>query len=399
MKKKTDKEPEDKKTAAKVAKVASLAAELAKASSGRNVVTPASELPFVRRMPLMQPAFDYVSRGGLLVNRINEFVGEYSTLKTYHAMLGIIQFQRYDWANNEPNAFVKFDYKTEHVTTKSGEFAVNTLVKAHLRRGYKPVNTPQVKKVIILDVEGTFDSKRALAMGVDVEGLLYLCPDNLNAGIDVIAAYAADEETSLVVIDALYSVGEEKEAESSMEDNQMSSNPRFWNKAIRVMQAAMNRNDENDITVIAINTTYAKIGISYGDPMKVKNGHQLSLAKSLSVNFTALALQPGKDKNGIECTIGRNIKLKCTKNKAGRPFLDATFYFDFIGNEHTLPGSPDFYQQICDLAVREGLIERSGSWFQYKEFKEQGLEKLVQLLVTNDSIKQLTKDVYATFTD
>lgn len=399
--KKVEKVPEDKPKKA-ASSISNTLLSLAKKFGGGTIVS-ATQVPNVYKIPTGNLGFDFVTTGGIPVNRITEVFGDYSSLKTLHAILAMASFQRQNWADRENGhkAINRIEYKfTKHVFKEDGEEVEHTIaqiVNIIPRRGYK--QDIVAKRVAFVDYEGTFDKVRAKALGVDLEGLLYICPATPSEGVDIIDALLSDPEICLVVIDSISAVGADSETDSSMEDQQMAANARFWNKAFRKFQAAINRNPEKDVTLFVINSAYEKVGMVFGDPTKVKNGVQLRLAKSMSIQHTALKEIPGKDAKGNDVIIGKHIKLKNVKNKTGRPLLETTFFFNYIDDPATgeLAGTPSQKEQLVELGTRLGLVERAGSWFQYKDFRGQGIEGLIKVLIENDALKGLKDELYALF--
>lgn len=362
---------------------------------GRAVVTTGNEVEGARKVPTRVPGFDYVLGGGFAVNRITELYGDFSALKSYMCYVGMGKFQKYDWANNEPEAIVR----VELAKKKSGEdFAISKIIT---RRGYKPVNPPQVKRVALVDIEGTYDKTWGEKLGIDNDLLLYIRPSSLNVAIDIIDALLSDEDVSLVVIDSMIAIGADAEIEASMENEQMGVNARFWNKASRKIQSAMNRNPDNDITVLAINRAYDKVGISFGNPEQLANGKAFALAKSVSVKMTALKEHKGKDESGVEVTLGRMIKVVNKKNKVGRPFLEASFYYSFVDDPASgvNAGQTDVTSQLIELGLRLGMISRKGNYYEYGGKKALGMENFRNTLNEDvDLVNSLYKEVYSEIT-
>lgn len=378
--------------------VSNLLTDLAK-NFGKGVLIPASDLPAVRRIRCSIPMYNYISGGGFPINRIIEHYGDYSSLKSYTSYDAISKFQKYDWANGVENAFMKIEWKAEKLSVGKGaskeELIIYSPDKHVLRRGYKPVKEAKMKRCALVDVEGTYDPEWGEGFGIDNQGLLYMSPDTMSEAVDTTEALLSNEDISLVVFDSFSAAGADSETDASMENEQMAANARFWNKAMRKFQAAMNRNPRRDITLIIINSAYEKVGFVMGDPEKVKNGVQLKLAKSLSIRFRALKEQSGKDEDEQEITVGRNISIKCMKNKTARPFLSGVFYFSFVTDGDLKAGKTDIDGQIVELAIRFGLIERAGAWYKYDELKVQGASEFQKEIVSTGAIKKLSEEVYA----
>jgi RecA/RadA recombinase len=353
---------------------------------GDGIIHTASVLPPCRKVLSTIPAYNYVSDGGYPVGRVIEHLGENGSLKSYCAYDAIAQFQHYDWGNHEQNAFTSFEY--------TGSGATRELKKYTLRRGYKPKNDPIVKRVALVDIEATYTPDWGENFGIDNEGLILIRPMLLSQCVDIVQMLLADENISLVVIDSLSAIGTDDEVDKSMEDNQMASGAKFWNKAFRKLQAAMLANPTAESSLLVINSAYQKVGIVYGDPENIRNGEQLKRTKSLSIKFKALKEISSKLEGG-DAVVGKNITIKCVKSKVGRPSRDATFFYSYIDHGYNKACSTDVAGQLVDLGIRFNLIKRAGAWISYKDMKVQGIDAFSEELVVQKRLKELEKEVYA----
>lgn len=410
----------------KKSKLTETIASLAK-HYNKEVVSPASKIPAVRKIPLQLPPFDYVSQGGVPVNRISEFLGMFSGTKTFHAIKAIAEFQKYDWVNNVSRAFTKIEYafktiklsatKTDKKTTNKksskskgkkaeaeeeiGEdysVSVAEITGYKLRRGYSPARTPKAKRVALIDIEGTYDREWGAYLGVDNEGLIYTAPDTLEEGVNIAETLLKDPDICLVVVDSMSAVGSSDEMDKAMEDEaRMAVNASFWNRAIRKFQAAMNSNPSRDATLIVINSSYDKVGFVLGDPTQIRNGNQLKLAKSLSMKFNVVGGKGVPDPTTKEI-IAKNIAIENLKNKTGRQYLETTAYYSLCDHGYLKEGEVDVYSSIVELGIRLGFIQRAGAFYTYQGKKIQGQATLIKTVVDDPTLfKTLKNDVYGTF--
>jgi recombination protein RecA len=373
--------------AKKLTEVSSLNSMIAKfnATMGEGVIHTASSLPNCRKILCSIPAYNYVSCGGFPIGRVIEHFGENGSLKSYTAYDAIAQFQHYDWANHEQGAFTGFSY--------SGTEAVRELTSFKLRKGYTPKKDPIARRVALVDIEATYTPDWGDNFGIDNEGLILIRPTLLSECVDIVQGLLTDESISLVVFDSLSAVGTDDEVDKSMEENQMASGARFWNKAFRKIQAALNSNPTNEATLLVINSAYTTVGIAYGDPEKVRNGEQLKRTKSLSVRFKGLKEIQGKTDTG-DITVGRNIAIKCMKNKVGKPFRTSNFFYAYEDYGNTKANKTDVAGQLVDLAMKFGIVTRKGAWYIYGDVKVQGMDSFVDSLVESGDIVTLEKKIY-----
>lgn len=352
---------------------------------GDGVIHTASSLPVCRKIRSSIPAYNYVSGGGFPIGRVIEHYGENGSLKSYTAYDAIAQFQHFDWANHEQGAFTGFKY--------SGDGAVRDLEEYTLRKGYRPKREPIARRVALVDLEATYTPDWGENFGIDNEGLILIRPTMLSHSVDIIQALLTDENICLVVFDSLSAVGTDDEVDKSMEDQQMASGARFWNKAFRKLQPAMNSNPSREATLLVINSAYTAVGMTFGDPEKVRNGEQLKRTKSLSVRFKGLKEIVGKTDSG-EITVGRNISIKCTKNKVGKPFRTANFFYAYEDYGNTGANKTDVAGQIVDMAIRFGVVTRKGAWYLYEDIKVQGLDAFTEHMAASGTLKELEEKIY-----
>lgn len=331
---------------------------------GRKLLRYGHEVPEVYFVPYDLPALDFISGGGVPVGRIIEHYGAFSSTKSYASLKALAQFQRIKWGVNG-----KHEYIEGHKSDKS---------------------------VALIDIEGTYTADWGRRIGIDNGNLVYTDPDSIEDAVDIADVLLRDPDISLVVFDSLSAIGDKTEVENSMSKDQMSSTARFWNKAIRKLQASMASNPNRISTLIVINSAYDKVGISFGDPEQLKNGIQLKLAKSVSTKFNALKMEKGRDERlDSDEALGYNISLYNKKNKVGRRGLSSSYYFTFVDLGHTKANSVDVVGQVIDLGVKFGLITKRGSFYDYEGKKYQGMANLEAGLLEDESVfRALKEDVY-----
>lgn len=89
--------------------------------------------------------------------------------------------------------------------------------------------------------------------------------------------------------------------------------------------------------------------------------------------------------------IGQITHWKIDKSALGPPFGEITSYIRY---NHGF----DEYQEIIEVAVDVGIVQKGGAWLSYKEHKAQGFEKFREVLVQNpDVYNELKEQVGALF--
>jgi recombination protein RecA len=129
--------------------------------------------------------------------------------------------------------------------------------------------------------------------------------------------------------------------------------------------------------VIFINQIRMKIGVMFGSPETTSGGNALKFYASARLDIRRI----GAIKRGDEI-IGNQTRVKVVKNKVAPPFKTAEFEI-LYGIGISREG------EIIDLGVKQGFIEKAGSWYSYAgERIGQGKENVREFLLSNPEIAQ-----------
>lgn len=352
-----------------------------KKAYGDNSVKMGNEVRPIERIPLVDsPAFDYVSDGGVVVNRINQFIGLEQCTKTLHALLTVKEFQHTHW--NSDGSFITRAFK-KNIKTKE------PILSDKLKSLGVPLNT---KTCVWIDAENTFNEKHAKSLGIDLSNLVVIKPSSLVEGIDVTKAFLVSPEVCLVVYDSMQGIGHEVEIEESHEKDQISINARAWNKAMRAFQGCVNRNPNNCVSLVLINSMYEKSGFVMGDPITPSNGSGVRFKSYLTMHFKRMS-KPVKEKvDGLEVPIGNHINMINLKNKSGETGRSYSSLFYYSGER---AGKFDIPLTIIELATDMGFIVRSGAIYTVNGVKFKGMSNLVEAMEKDEKfINELKSMIY-----
>jgi recombination protein RecA len=168
-----------------------------------------------------------------------------------------------------------------------------------------------------------------------------------------------------------------------MGDSHMGLQARLMSQALRKLTGNIKR---SNAMVVFINQIRMKIGVMFGSPETTTGGNALKFYSSVRLDIRRI----GAIKKGDEI-IGNQTRVKVVKNKVSPPFKMAEFeilYGEGISREG----------EIIDYGVDQELIEKSGSWYSYKEDRiGQGKENVREFLRTNPEIaKDIEEQIRAT---
>lgn len=221
-----------------------------------------------------------------------------------------------------------------------------------------------------IDAEHALDPVYAKAIGVDIENMIISQPDYGEQAIDVAEKLILTGAVDILVIDSVAALIPKAELEGDMESANVGVQARLMSKAMRKLTGAIN---QSKCIVIFINQIREKVGVMYGNPETTTGGRALKFFSSVRIEVRKV----DTIKEGTNVT-GNKVKAKIVKNKVAPPMKEA--YFDIL---YGVGISCD--AQILSAAVDAGIIEKSGSWFTYKDFRAHGMAEVKEKF-TNDEV-------------
>jgi len=224
-----------------------------------------------------------------------------------------------------------------------------------------------------IDAEHALDVLYAKNLGVDVENLLVSQPDFGEQALDIVETIARSGAVDVIVIDSVAALTPKAEIEGEMGDSHMGLQARLMSQALRKLTGVLHK---MNTTVIFINQIRMKIGsMGYGTPETTTGGNALKFYASVRVDVRKIAtLKQGENQ------IGNRVRAKVVKNKVAPPFRQAEFDIMF-GEGISKEG------EIVDYGVKLDIVDKSGSWFSYKDIKlGQGRENVKAYLKEHPEI-------------
>lgn len=290
-----------------------------------NIIRKASDLKSIEFIPYTSPKMNYLTRGGVPVGRMIEFVGLPQSGKTTTALDVLANYQRMD----------------------KGRYSV------------------------YLDAENAMDKEWGVTLGVDWDKVILIQPESEYGEqlLDMLLDYIRSGEIGLVVVDSAPVIQPKTTCDNALEDKSYGGNSAlmkaFCDKVIPVCK-------KQECTFIMINQIRENIGNMY-KPFKIPCGTALTHACSEILWFTKGSLldQDGKEvSNNYSNPVGNVVNVKVEKNKVTKN--------DRRLDSYTLNYSTgvDDGTDTIDLGIKLGVIVQSGAWF--KVPVSDGSEKKLQ---------------------
>ena len=233
-----------------------------------------------------------------------------------------------------------------------------------------------------IDAEHALDPVYAGKLGVDLDELYVSQPDNGEQALDICETLVKSGAFDIVVIDSVAALTPKAEIEGEMGDSFIGLQARLMSQALRKLAGITNKSKS---CVLFINQLREKVGVMFGSPETTTGGKALKFYASIRLDVRKVdSIKDGSD------FVGNRTRVKVVKNKLAPPFKQAEYdiiYGKGISNEGC----------VIDLAVEYGIIQKSGSWFSYKEDKiGQGKENVKAFLERNpelcEEIENLVKE-------
>ena len=310
-----------------------------------NIVNQGVVFEKIPRIPFSSPRLNYMMYGGLPTGRIVEFSGEEGGGKTTTAL---------DIVANAQKLFPD-------------------------------------KQVAYIDIERTFDPEWATKLGVDVDSLVMVSPEEQTAEqiFEIIKVIVETGEISVCVVDSLGVMVSAQAYSKTIEDKTYGGISQALTLFSKEMIPICAR---TGCMLIGINQVRDDMNSSYGGTVTTGGrawrhncSVRMAFSKSDYIDDKGASLS-----RGCENPAGHYVKVALVKSKVCK--LDRKIGFYTL---KYLDGI-DYLSDIIDIGVKEGLIAAAGAWyslidpetgeicqFEGRDLKFQGKYKLREFLLNN----------------
>ena len=220
-----------------------------------------------------------------------------------------------------------------------------------------------------IDAEHAFDADYAERLGVNLDELLISQPDHGEQALEICDTLVRSGAVDIVVIDSVAALVPRAELEGEMGDTHVGLQARLMSQALRKVGGSVSQAKS---VVVFINQIREKIGVMFGSPETTPGGRALKFWASVRLD---LRHRQAIKRDGE--SVGRRVAVRVLKNKVAPPFKRSEF--DIIyGQGISQEGC------ILDAALELEVVEKSGSWYSYREESlGQGRDNVVQFLADN----------------
>ena len=223
-----------------------------------------------------------------------------------------------------------------------------------------------------IDAEHALDPVYAKNIGVDIDNLYISQPDNGEQALEIADTMVRSGAVDVIIVDSVAALVPKKEIEGEMGESVVGLQARLMSQALRKLTGVISK---SNCVVVFINQLREKVGVMFGNPETTTGGRALKFYASVRMDVRRVeTLKQGSD------AVGNRVRVKIVKNKIAPPFKEAEFDIMY-GKGISKEGD------VLDLAVKDGLVDKSGAWFAYNGAKiGQGRENAKQYLIDHPEI-------------
>lgn len=235
---------------------------------------------------------------------------------------------------------------------------------------------------IYFDNECKLDEAYAMALGVDMDSLIQVNAEHVEAAfehiegmIDAIRKEDADLPV-LIVYDSIHSLQSKRSSEADYSGVGYSPESLAYSQSLRKLNP---RIKESRTIVLAVSQVRTDVtGMGYGKNEKIAIGKAWGHYASLIVTVDRRAPKLGQLDN--EAPEGQGAKIRVTKNQVGKPYRQVLLSLKYgVGFDEV--------ESMFEAALYSGVIEQSASWYTLdvgvgEPIKVQGRDRLMEHLAS-----------------
>src|SRR3954464_1612441 len=220
-----------------------------------------------------------------------------------------------------------------------------------------------------VDVEHALDPQYAKKLGANLDDLLVSQPSSGEEALRIVETLVRSNALDVIVLDSVAALVTKQELDGEIGDSTVGTQARLMSAALRKLTSLISK---ARTCCIFTNQIREKIGVMFGNPETTPGGKALKFYASVRCDIRRIGAI--KQTDGV--VTGNRTRVKVAHDKVAPPFTEAEF--DIMYNEGISSTGA-----LLDLALEKQIIEKRGSWPNYKG---------TQLAQGRDAAKEVLKN-------
>ena len=215
------------------------------------------------------------------------------------------------------------------------------------------------RATLIVDSEYAFDKKYAQDLGVDLNKVIIIQPDDLTEGYDVLMGLLKRDAIGLFIVDSIAALLPKSVIENEADASNIGKHAQAIGNMFKISNSYVGK---QKVTALWINQIRDQIG-GYGGGTTIPGGNAQGFYSSIMIDV----FRGSKIDNG-DGTYTNRGKIRVTKNKTAPPYAEGEYTM-----EH---GSGiNVSEEVLDWGVKSNVLYKKGHSYYYDETFENIADK------------------------
>ncbi len=241
-----------------------------------------------------------------------------------------------------------------------------------------------------IDAEMAYDTDWASRLGVKTDELIVSDARTVNEMVDV-GVELMEAGVDVIVVDSITSLlpavyfDKTHELKHLENTKQIGAEARDFSNAMKMLNYANNKTKPTLLVLISqsrnkITQTYVSHQPTGGMSVKYYSSIIIKLTSSDS-DSQAIEEKRELGNRVVTQKVGRKVTWLVQFSKTSPAFTSGSYDFRFVGDVGI-----DRLKETFDIAVELGIIEKTGAWFKFGDYKWQGADNAVKEIKSNDEL-------------
>lgn len=220
-------------------------------------------------------------------------------------------------------------------------------------------NTGDERATLIVDSEYSFDKKYAQSLGVDLNKVIIIQPDDLTEGYDVLMGLLKRNAIGLFIVDSIAALLPKSVIENEADASNIGKHAQAIGNMFKISNSYVGK---QKVTALWINQIRDQIG-GYGGGTTIPGGKAQGFYASIMIDV----FRGSKVDNG-DGTFTNRGKIRVTKNKTAPPYAEGEY--DMTHGRGICVST-----EVLDWGVKSTVLYKKGHSYYYDETFENNPEK------------------------